>query len=125
MRISALMGLSAHGAFVGVAGCDMRISNLAKKLDVDVPGFRRAYLVTEDGKVAVSQTIEATVLKDVKNQDDDIDLPSVENRELASKIAASERGGYVDAGDRLLVFSRLVSPQWTYVVELDRASYIE
>jgi hypothetical protein len=125
VRISALLGLSSHGVFLGVAGCDLRVTSLAKQLALDIPGFLRAYLATEDGKIAVSETLAATILKQVKNVDDEVQLPSVENRELAARIAGTERGGYVESGDRLFVFSKLISPPWTYVAELEKAKYIE
>ena len=125
VRISALFGLSSHGRFVGVAGCDMRVSTLAKRLSLDLPGFLRAYLVTEDGKIAVSKTLEASVLARVANPDDELNLPGVDDRALASRIAGPDRGGYVESGERLLVFTKLVSPPWTYVVELERARYLE
>ncbi len=125
LRISAVMGLQAHGKFVGVAGCDLRITNLARKLRLDLPGFRKAYLVTEDGKIAVSETIAKTILATVKNADDDVVLPAVDDPELARRIAAKDAGGYIEAGDRLLVYSRMLSPAWTYVAELDKARYLE
>jgi serine/threonine-protein kinase len=125
VRISAVFGLTANGAFLGVAGCDLRVSSLAKKLPLDLPGFQRAYLVTEDGKIGVSATLEASVLKTVKNPDDELELPGVDDPALAAKIAGPERGGYVESGDRLLVFSKLNSPPWTYVAELEKARYIE
>ncbi|HKP61092.1 MAG TPA: protein kinase [Polyangiales bacterium] len=124
LRISALFGLQARGKFVGAAGCDMRVSALAKKLALELPSFRRAYLVTEDGKIAVSDTLEATVLARVVNPDEPLDLPDVDDPTLAARIASKDRGGYVDSGDRLLIFTRLVSTPWTYVAELDKARYI-
>jgi hypothetical protein len=110
---------------VGVAGCDLKITSLARRLRLDLPGFRKAYLVTEDGKIAVSETIAKEILAKVKNPDDDVVLPAVDDRELARRIAGSDRGGYVESGDRLLVFSKMVSPAWTYVAELDKARYLE
>jgi serine/threonine protein kinase len=119
-RISALIGLRAHGAFLGVAGCDLRVSTLAKKLALDLPGFRRAYLVTEDGKVAVSETLEATMLARVTNPDEALDLPGVDDPALAARIAGPERGAYLESGDRAFIFAKLVSPPWTYVAELQK-----
>jgi serine/threonine-protein kinase len=125
LRITAVLGLRSRGKFVGVAGCDLKITTLARKLRLDVPGFRKAYLVTEDGKIAVSETLATTILANVKNPDDDVVLPAVDDPELARRIAAKDAGGYVEAGDRLLVFSRMLSPAWTYVAELDKAHYLE
>jgi serine/threonine-protein kinase len=126
VRISALMGLhSSGGAFLGVAGCDVRASSLAKKLALDIPGFQRAYLVTEDGKIAASDTLEAEVLERVTNPDDPVDLPGVDDPALAARIAEKASGGYVASGERLLVFSRLVSPPWTYVAELEKKQYLK
>jgi len=125
VRVSAVLGLRWQGRFIGVAGCDLRVRSLAKALKLDVPGFREAYLATEDGKVAVSEKLEAQVLPQVKNPDDDLQLPAVSNPELAQRIKKSEGGGYVVDGDRLIVFSRLVSTPWTYVAELEKARYLE
>lgn len=125
LRISAVMGLSAREQFLGVAGCDLRVTQLAKKLALELPGFRRAYLVTEDGKVAVSDTLEKSILEHTTNANDELDLPRLENQVLASRIVGPERGGYVVAGERLLVFSKLMSLPWTYVAELEKKLYIE
>ena len=125
LRISAVFALHSKGALVGVAGCDLRVSLLAKRLALELPGFRRAYLVSEDGKIAVSESLEATVLPRVSNPDQTPDMPGVDDPALAARIAGPQRGGYLESGDRLLVFSKLVSPPWTYVAELDKARYIE
>ena len=121
VRISALVGLRSHDAFLGVAGCDLRVSALVKKLALDLPGFRRAYLVTEDGKIAVSDTLEASMLARVTNPDEALDLPDVDDPELAARLAGTERGGYLQSGDRLIIFAKLMSPPWTYVAELENA----
>jgi hypothetical protein len=123
VRISALLGLEADGNFLGVAGCDLRVTSLAQRLQLDLEGFRQAYLVTEDGRVAVSEKLEATMLASVKDPDAPLPLPAVDDPELARRIAGSERGGSVISGDRLLVFAKLMSLPWTYVAELDRAHY--
>jgi hypothetical protein len=125
VRISAVLGLRSRGKFIGVAGCDLRVRDLAKKLRLDLPGFRQAYLVTEDGKIAVSEGLEKSMLSKVTNPDDELDLPAVGDPELARRVAGNERGGYVVVGERLLVFSKLISPSWTYVAELEKARYIE
>jgi len=124
LRVTAVRGLIAQGALVGVAGCDMRVSSLASKLPLALPGFRHAYLVMEDGKLAASETLEEAMLAQSKDADRDLDLPSVDDPELAARIAKRELGGYVASGSRLLVFSRMISPPWTYVAELDRATYL-
>ncbi|HEY3495718.1 MAG TPA: protein kinase, partial [Polyangiaceae bacterium] len=123
VRISALMGMRASGQFLGVAGCDIRVSALAPKLKVDLPGFRRAYLVTEKAEIAVSESLEQEVLTKVTDPDADLVLPSVDDAALADRIRRGEAGGYVESKDRLLVFARLVSSPWTYVAELDRSAY--
>ena len=124
LRTSAVRGLISRGVFAGVAGCDMRVSALASKLKLELPGFRRAYLVMDDGKLAASETLEEAMLAQAKDADSDLDLPSVDAPELAARIAKHEPGGYVASGSRLLVFSRMISPPWTYVAEVDRATYL-
>jgi len=125
VRISALLGLRSRGAFLGVAGCDLRVASLAKKLALDLPGFRRAYLVTQEGEIAVSETLESTVLAGVENPYEELDLPDVEDPTLAARIAGTDRGGYVESGGRLHIFAKLVSTPWTYVAELEKARYVE
>jgi len=123
VRISALLGLQTRGNFLGVAGCDLRVTSLAQRLRLDLEGFRQAYLVTEDGKVAVSERLEAAMLATAKDPDEPLTLPAVDDAELARRIRGTERGGSVVSGDRLFVFAKLMSLPWTYVIELDRAHY--
>ena len=125
LRISAVLGLRSQGSFIGVAGCDLRVSSLARRLALDLPGFRRAYLVTEDGRIAVSDSLEASLLARTTNPDEDLNLPGVDDPVLAARLAGPDRGGYLESGERLFVFAKLVSPPWTYVAELERARYIE
>jgi len=125
LRISAVFGLRSQGAFVGVAGCDLRVSSLARRLALDLPGFRRAYLVTEDGRIAVSDSLEASLLAGTTNPDEELNLPGVDDPVLAARLAGPDRGGYLESGERLFVFAKLVSPPWSYVAELERARYIE
>jgi hypothetical protein len=124
LRITAVVGLRSRGVFLGVAGCDMRVASLSSRLALALPGFRTAYLVTEDGKIAIKESLEASLLARIKDPDDALNLPPVEDRALAQRISGKERGGYVESGERLLVFSKLISPPWTYVVEFDKAKYI-
>jgi len=125
VRMAAVLGMRSRGQLVGVAGCDLGIATLAPRLDLALPGFRRAYLVTEDGKIAVARDLEAAMLAQVQDVDLELPLPSVDVPELAAKIAKQERGGYVVAGERLLVFSRMISLPWTYVAELERSRYLD
>ncbi|HET7544946.1 MAG TPA: protein kinase [Polyangiaceae bacterium] len=125
LRISALRGLTSRDEFVGVAGCDMRVAALVSKLTLTLPGFRRAYLVTEDAKIAAIEGLEAAMIAQTKDADRDLNLPSVDDEELAARIIKGDAGGYLIKGPRLIVFSRLLSPAWTYVAELDRATYLD
>ena len=124
LRISAHVGVRSRGAVVGVAGCDMRVAFLARRLRLELPGFLRAYLVA-DAKIAISDTLEANMLSKVASPDEELDLPPLDDETLARRIAGNERSGYVESGKRLFVFSKLISPPWTYVAELDRKAYLE
>jgi hypothetical protein len=124
LRISALVGLRSRGTLLGVAGCDMRVAFLARQLRLDLPGFLRAYLVA-DGKIAMSDTLEASMLSKDASADAELDLPSLDDQTLARRILGKERAGYVESGERLFVYSKLISPPWTYVAELDRKAYVE
>lgn len=126
LRMQVSVGLTnPGGAFIGVAGCDIRVSKFARNFALDLPGFRRAYLVAEDGKLIVSDGLEEYALAHVTNVNEDAPLPEVENADLKARILASEQGGYLVAqGGVLIVFTRLVSQGWTYVAELDAAPYL-
>ena len=124
VRITAVLGMRSHGDFIGVAGADMRVSALAQKLALELPGFQRAYLVTEDGKIAVSESLEREMLAVAGDVYRDLPLPQVNVPELQARITRGERGGYVTSGARLVVFARLISPPWTYVAEFDRTTYL-
>ena len=126
LRMQASVGLTgSEGNFVGVAGCDMRIATLARELALELPGFRRAYLVTEDGKMAVAEGLESQILSKVKDVNALPELPPLDDPTLAARLQAAPEGGYLlDAGGLLVVFARLISPPWTYVAELDAAPYL-
>jgi hypothetical protein len=125
LRLEAVVALRSEGKLLGVAGCDLRVTSLAKELALDLPGFRRAYLVTEDGKLAVREDLEARLLGAAPDPDEELELPPVEDATLAARVAAGEKGGwFVAPNGTLVVFARLVSPQWTYVAELDAAPYL-
>jgi serine/threonine-protein kinase len=125
LRLQASVGLvGSGGAFLGVAGCDLRVASLARELALDLPGFRRAWLVTEDGKVAVAEGLEARVLSSLHDVNALPELPSLDDPSLAARLQAAPEGGYLlDANGRLIVHARLISPPWTYVAELDAAPY--
>ncbi len=65
------------------------------------------------------------MLAQTKNADNDLDLPTVDDPQLAARIAQRDPGGYLVSGSRLLVYSRMISPPWTYVAEFDRAAYLD
>ena len=123
VRIAAVVQLRSKEKFVGVAGIDIRVPEVAARLKLDAPGFRRAYLVMPDGKVAVADDLEARFIGKGIGPDSDLALPAVDEPRLAERIARGEAGGFFRSGDKVVVFSRMVSPPWTYVAELDAALY--
>jgi len=127
LRLEAVVGLKdARGRFVGVAGTDLRVTMLAKELRLDLPGFRRAYLATREGRITVSEALRDQVLSRKVELDESPMLPMVENPELAARLAAGHEGGYLESADgTLLVYAKLISPPWTYVAELDAAPYLK
>ena len=126
LRMQASVGLTGSNAnFLGVAGCDVRITSLARSLALDLPGFRRASLVTEDGRVAVAEGLEAQILSRPHDVSSLPELPLLDDPTLAARIRQAPEGGYVlGAGGSLVVYARLISPPWTYVAELDAAPYL-
>jgi methyl-accepting chemotaxis protein len=124
LRLQAVAAVGAVGQRVGVAGCDLRVSALAQELTLALPGFRRAYLVTKEGRIAASEDLERRVLRPNLDPDEDLDLPMVESATLAAHVAAADTGGYFEApGDTLIVYTRLISTPWTYVAELDASRH--
>jgi eukaryotic-like serine/threonine-protein kinase len=124
LRLQSVAGIRSKGKLLGVTGCDLRVAALASTLDLDLPGFRRAYLVTTDGKIAASKDLEGRVLATEIDTDADLDLPAVDDPKLAIHVAAADTGGFYEApGDTLIVYARLLTNPWTYVVELDASRY--
>jgi serine/threonine-protein kinase len=127
VRLEAVVALKDEsGRFLGVAGTDLRVTVLAKELRLDLPGFRRAYLTTRDGRITVSETLRDQVLSQKVALDESPTLPKVDDRELTARLALGDQGGYVETADgKLLVFAKMISPPWTYVAELDAAPYLK
>ncbi len=125
LRLQSVAGIRSKGKLLGVAGCDLRVAALASTLDLDLPGFRKAYLVTKEGKIAASRDLERRVLTNAIDPDADLDLPAVDDPKLAIHVAAGDTGGFYEApGDTLIVYARLLTNPWTYVVELDASRYL-
>ena len=125
LRLQSVAGIRSKGKLLGVAGCDLRVAALASTLDLDLPGFRKAYLVTKEGKIAASKDLERRILANAIDTDADLDLPAVDDPKLAIHVAAGDTGGFYEApGDTLIVYARLLTNPWTYVVELDASRYL-
>jgi len=124
LRVSALLPMRSKGVLKGVAGVDLRVSEIAARLDLDVPGFRRAYLVLPDGRIAVSKDLEARFVRAGLEADQDLVLPLVDEPRLVERLATMDSGGFFRSGDKLVAYARMVSPAWTYVAEVDAAPYL-
>jgi serine/threonine protein kinase len=127
LRLQAVQPLWSNGRYLGAAGCDVRVSELAKTLALALPGFRRASLVTPDGRVTVSEDLEARVLGATSEEADGTlaTLPRTDDTVLLDRLARGDAGGYhVRPDGTLVVWSRLVSPAWAYVAELDAATWL-
>ncbi|MEW5739791.1 MAG: hypothetical protein AB1938_12745 [Myxococcota bacterium] len=125
LRLPVALPLQRDGQDVGVAMGDLSVPELTQRLAlVDMPGFLDAYLVTAEGLVTARRGLEAQVLKPGMNLEAALDLPRLADAELLRRMAAGEHGGYIKEGEKLVVFSRLISPPWYYVAEFDRAPYL-
>ncbi|HEV8548400.1 MAG TPA: cache domain-containing protein, partial [Polyangiaceae bacterium] len=126
LRMPVTVGLTgSNSQFVGVAGCELRVANLSHELALDLPGFRRAYLVGEDGRILVAEGLEAQLLAATHDVNALPAMPEIDDKALLEHLKAGEQGGYLlGAGGKLTVFARMISPAWTYVVELDSAPYL-
>jgi serine/threonine-protein kinase len=125
LRLPVLLPMRRGDEFLGAVAADMAVDEFAETLLLaNMPGFVDAYLVTEEGKVAVRRGLAAQVLKPGADSDADVALPAVPNAALAARMIAGEKGGYVESKGRLLLFVRMLSPAWYYVAEFERGPYL-
>jgi serine/threonine protein kinase len=125
LRLPALLPIRRGAQVLGAVAGDMSVEECAETLLLsDMRGFVDAYLVNEQGKVAVRRGLAAQVLKPGSDPDADIALPAPANATLAKRIVDGEKGGYLEAAGRLLFYVKLVSPAWYYVAEFERAPYL-
>ncbi|HSC86124.1 MAG TPA: protein kinase [Polyangiaceae bacterium] len=124
LRLPVFMPLRNGKELLGVVIADMSADELAQRLLLDEPGFITAYLASPDGMVRVQTGLEAQLLHGVVDHTKPPDFPRVKDAELAKRMAAGVSGGSLEAGPRLVVFSRMLSPPWYYVAEFERAHYL-
>ncbi len=119
LRVSALEPVRVDDKLVAVVGVDLRVPDIAERLKLNVPGFRRAYLVLPDGRIAIRDDLERMFVGTGISADADLNLPRVDSPALAAAILEHREGGILHEGHRLIAYARLVSPAWTYVAEFD------
>ncbi|MCC6337172.1 MAG: protein kinase [Myxococcales bacterium] len=125
LRLPALLALTREGKVVGVVVGDVNVEEFAQRLVLsEMPGFVDAYLCTSEGKITVRRGLAAQEIKPGMDLEKPLELPQVTDEELARRMAAREFGGYLKRGDRLVVFSQLISPPWYYVAEFERGPYL-
>lgn len=109
------------GVFIGLAAIDVRLNDLAAKLHMpEISGWRRSYLVDDDGRVIVDTgaTPNAPSASDDAVELDLLDLPQVvaairEGRSLGLVTRASDR----------VVFTQLDVIPWYVVAVIDEAAF--
>ena len=113
----------SNGKFVGVAGIDMRFQYVIDELltlDKE-PRVKQAYLLNAKGEIMIrSAPKKALKSKDMTKA---FETPVFDNEALIQEIMNKQRGGYLidqskPQAPRLLVFSRLNTLGWYYLVEL-------
>jgi eukaryotic-like serine/threonine-protein kinase len=121
--ISCILPLYDEAAgFLGVAGIDLQFDALLDELLVmgDLPGYRAAYLLTDQGRVMLKTTAhgDPVVIPPTEALDPGIDFGTFAHAAVVEG-ARARRSGHVLVGQELLVWAPLQHLGWTYVVAAD------
>ncbi|MEM7159742.1 MAG: protein kinase [Myxococcota bacterium] len=107
----------AEGRFVGVAGADIALDDLARAMRVDHPGWIRSSLVYTDGTEIIDTEQEGLRFGVGLHNEAHMDARPIEPE--VREAFTNKVTGFVRVGDQLVVFDRLEAIDWTFVVRLD------
>lgn len=124
------------GAFLGVAGIDIRLSDLAQTLRMDrevriaiaeqsrgsLRGWQSSALVDPKGLTVITDG-ELDAVEGGTHDNAAVDRPPHPDDEIREAIAFGRESGVLQRDDHLLVFQRLTSVGWYLVVRVDAAAY--
>lgn len=105
------------GRFVGVAGADMALDDLARAMRIDHPGWIRSSLVHADGTEIIDTEQEGMRLGVGLHDEAPIAARPIEPE--VREAFTNEVTGFVRTGGELVVFDHLEAIDWTFVVRFD------
>jgi serine/threonine-protein kinase len=109
----------ADGEFLGVAGLTLLMDGVVEKMALPgVDGVVETYLLDASGGVVVRSSQAGQQVSAGLHDNKGVDLATFDQAEVLAAIATGETAGYIDAGDRLYVYVRMGSTDWTYVAEI-------
>lgn len=124
------------GAFLGVAGIDVRLSDMARTLEMDretpidyrhskrppLRGWQASALVDLDGKIVIDDT-DLGQADGGTHKNEIIEREPYPDDEVLEAITFGRDSGVIQHDDHLLVYQRLTSVGWYLVVRVDATAY--
>ncbi|HEY9839061.1 MAG TPA: cache domain-containing protein, partial [Candidatus Obscuribacterales bacterium] len=104
------------GHFIGVAGIDLRFQYLIDHLlAIKRPEVRRSYLLNAKGEIVIKSV--DTHKENTGSLTKGYETPPYPDATLQAAIKAQKSGGYIEESHQLLLYSRLNTLGWYFVVE--------
>ena len=107
----------ANEDFVGVAGADVALDDLARAMRIDHPGWIRSSLVHADGTEIIDTEQEGMSFGVGLHNEAHMDARPIEPEVLEAFTKGVT--GFVRIGDELIVYDHLEAIDWTFVVRVD------
>ncbi|MEZ0370591.1 MAG: cache domain-containing protein, partial [Candidatus Sericytochromatia bacterium] len=105
-----------NGRFTGVAGIDLRFQYVIDHLlAVKRPEVRRSYLLNAKGEIVIKSV--DTHRENTGSLTKGYETPPYPDAALQAAIKARKSGGYIEESHQLLLYSRLNTLGWYFVVE--------
>jgi hypothetical protein len=107
-----------QGRFIGVAGIDLRFQYIIDHLlSIRHPDVRQSYLLNAQGQIIIRSQAAKASAQAPTDMTKGFDTPAYPDADLQAAIKARKPGGYLEQGDKLLLYSRLNTLGWYLVVE--------
>ncbi|MFK7985504.1 MAG: serine/threonine protein kinase [Sandaracinaceae bacterium] len=108
----------SSGEFIGVAGGDYMLDDLASMMGLDEPGWNRTTLVDAEGRELVN-TDQGGMRVEVDTSDQSTAETGTPVPPALLARVREDRSGWWRNGDELVVFDALEEPGWTFVAYFD------
>jgi serine/threonine protein kinase len=120
-RISCLRPMWRRDQFLGVSIGDLRYEELLRAISMaDVAGYRKSYLLNEDGLVIVDKDmLTSNELLD----DSLLPLHPPAQPALRQAVRDNQASGTFVRDGVLVVFTKMIAPPWYFVAEFDDDRY--